>query len=334
MKRALVTGITGQDGSYLAEILLEKGYEVHGLGRRVASENQTTRFSRIDHLLSKIHLHYGDIADYPTLWKLIAEITPDEVYHLAAQSQVAVSFEDEFGTLKANALSTSYLLSAIRSLKPDCRFYFAATSEMFGGAKVTPQDERTPFDPVSPYAISKVASFFTTKMYREGYGIHACSGILFNHESPRRGFEFVTRKITTTAARIKLGLDKELRLGNLDTKRDWGFAGDYVKAMWLMLQAEKADDYVVGTGESHTVKEFVEATFEALDLDWQEYIIIDKKLFRPTDPVDLRADASKARSVLGWAPTIKFKELVRIMVENDLHLLNARTRTHESHSVG
>lgn len=324
MKKALITGITGQDGSYLAELLLEKGYEVHGIDRRIAFEDQATRFSRINHLLDKVHLHYGDVTDYPTLWKLVSEIMPDEIYHLAAQSQVAVSFEDEFGALKTNMFSTSYLLSIIRSVKPDCKFYFAATSEMFGGAKTTPQSEETPFSPISPYAISKVASFFMTKMYRDAYGIFACSGILFNHESPRRGFEFVTRKITTTAAKIKLGLEKELRLGNLDTKRDWGFAGDYVKAMWLMLQQEKADDYVVGTGESHTVREFVELAFKALDLDWQKYVVVDKKFYRPTDPVDLKADVTKAHSILKWQPEVKFNDLVKMMVESDLQLFTGK----------
>ena len=321
MKKAFITGITGQDGSYLAEFLLENGYEVHGIDRRIAFEDQVARFSRIDHLLDKIHLHYGDVTDYPTLWKLVSEIMPDEIYHLAAQSQVAVSFEDEFGTLKTNMFSTSYLLSIIKSIKPDCKFYFAATSEIFGGAKTTPQNEETPFSPISPYGISKVASFFATKMYRDAYSTFACSGILFNHESPRRGFEFVTRKITTTAAKIKLGLEKELRLGNLDTKRDWGFAGDYVKAMWLMLQADRADDYVVGTGESHTIKEFIELAFGALDLDWQKYVVVEKKFYRPTDPVDLRADSSKARSVLGWRPEVKFNDLVKMMIESDLRAL-------------
>lgn len=238
------------------------------------------------------------------------------------RESLAVSFEDEFGTLKTNMFSTSYLLSIVRSIKPECKFYFAATSEMFGGAKTSPQNEETPFSPVSPYAISKVASFFTTKMYREAYDTFACSGILFNHESPRRGFEFVTRKITTTAVKIKLGLEKELRLGNLDTKRDWGFAGDYVKAMWLMLQHEKPDDYVVGTGESHTVKEFVRLAFGALDLDWQKYVVADKRLYRPTDPVDLKADATKARSILKWQPEVKFNDLVKMMIESDLQIIS------------
>jgi len=321
MKKVFITGITGQDGSYLAELLIENGYEVYGIDRRIAFESQDTRFSRINHLLDKIHLHYGDVTDYSTLWKLISEIAPDEVYHLAAQSQVAVSFEDEFGTLKTNTFSTSYLLSIIRSIKPSCKFYFAGTSEMFGGAKNAPQNEETPFSPISPYAISKVASFFTTKMYRDAYGIFACSGILFNHESPRRGFEFVTRKITTTAAKIKLGLEKELRLGNLDTKRDWGFAGDYVRAMWQMLQYENPGDYVVGTGESHTVREFVELTFAELDLDWKKYVVVDEKFYRPTDPVDLRADPSKIKNILKWQPEVNFDELIKMMVRSDLERL-------------
>lgn len=320
MKKAFITGITGQDGSYLAELLLSKGYEVHGLDRRVAFENSTQRYSRINHLLldNKVNLHYGDITDYPTLWKLIFKIQPDEIYHLAAQSHVKVSFEDEFGTFKNNIGGTHFILSVIKELKPDCKFYFAASSEMFGQVKSSPQDENTPFNPVSPYGISKVAGFELTKMYREAYKIFSCSGIFFNHESPRRGSEFVTRKITATAAKIKLGMEKELRLGNLEAKRDWGFAGDYVEAMWLMLQQEKPDDYVIGTGENHTVKEFVEVAFGVLGLDWQKYVVVDENFFRPLEVHALLANPEKAKKKLGWEPKTKFDDLVKIMVEDDL----------------
>ena len=320
MKKAFITGITGQDGSYLAELLLSKGYEVHGLDRRVAFENSTQRYSRINHLLldNKVNLHYGDITDYPTLWKLIFKIQPDEIYHLAAQSHVKVSFEDEFGTFKNNIGGTHFILSVIKELKPDCKFYFAASSEMFGQVKSSPQDENTPFNPVSPYGISKVAGFELTKMYREAYKIFGCSGIFFNHESPRRGSEFVTRKITATAAKIKLGMEKELRLGNLEAKRDWGFAGDYVEAMWLMLQQEKPDDYVIGTGENHTVKEFVEVAFGVLGLDWQKYVVVDENFFRPLEVHALLANPEKAKKKLGWEPKTKFDDLVKIMVEDDL----------------
>ncbi len=320
MKKAFITGINGQDGSYLAEFLLSKNYEVYGLDRRVSFEDFNARYSRINHLLKdkKIKLYYGDVSDYPTIWRLIVKIKPDEVYHLAAQSQVYVSFEDDFGTIRNNINGTHNILSAIKELKPDCKFYFAATSEMFGDVRETPQNEKTPFNPVSPYAISKLAGFYLVKMYRDAYGIHASSGILFNHESPRRGFEFVTRKITSTAVKIKLGLEKELRLGNLEAKRDWGFAGDYVEAMWLMLQHEKPDDYVVGMGENHTVKEFMELTFGFLDLDWKKYVVIDEEFKRPLEVRTLLADSAKTKSVLGWKPKVSFRELVKMMVESDI----------------
>lgn len=318
MKKALITGIIGQDGSYLAEFLLAKDYEVHGLVRCVAAENPEHRFSRFNSFFKKVKLHHGDITDYPTLWKLVYEIKPDEIYHLAAQSQIKVSFEDEFSTFRTNTNSTHYLLSAIKDLKPDARFYFAATSEMFGDIKVSPQNENTPFNPVSPYAISKLTSYCLTRMYREAYKIFACSGIFFNHESPRRGFEFVTRKITRTATRIKFGLEKELRLGNLDAKRDWGFAGDYVEAIWLMLQQTYPEDFVIGSGETHTVQEFVEVAFEALDLDWRKYVVVDPAFMRPLEKVEIKADITKAKTKLGWSPKIQFKELVRMMVKEDL----------------
>ncbi|MEK7608638.1 MAG: GDP-mannose 4,6-dehydratase [Patescibacteria group bacterium] len=317
-KKALITGITGQDGSYLAELLLSKGYEVHGLVRRVAYENATNRFSRIANILSQVTLHQGDVADYATIWRLISRIKPDEIYHLAAQSQVHVSFEDDFGTMKINIDSTHYILSALRDLAPECRMYFAATSEMFGEVRATPQNETTPFNPVSPYAIAKLASFYLVRLYRSAYGLHASSGILFNHESPRRGLEFVTRKITAAAARIKLGLDKELRLGNLEAKRDWGYAGDYVEAMWLMLQQPTPDDYVIGTGEEHSIREFLDEAFGVVGLDWRQYVIEDELYKRPKDVITLRADASKAKRELGWQSKKKFKELVALMMEADI----------------
>jgi len=317
-RKALITGITGQDGSYLAELLLKKGYEVHGIVRRTGAENHTARMSRIISILDKITLHHGDITNYPTIWKLIDAIKPDEVYHLASQSQVAISFEDEFGTMNTNINGTHYILSAIKELAPKCKCYFAATSEMFGEVLATPQNERTPFNPVSPYGISKVAGFYLTKMFREAYGIFACSGILFNHESPRRGFEFVTRRITLAVAAIKNGSQKELKLGNLDAERDWGFAPDYVEAMWLMLQQPKAEDFVIGTGENHTIKEFLDVAFGCVDLDWHKFVKTDTSLLRPTDVATLVADSSKARKTLGWAPRVSFKELVEMMVKADL----------------
>lgn len=338
MKKALITGITGQDGSYLAELLLGKGYEVHGIVRRVAFENQDERFSRIKHFLDEITLHYGDVTDYPTVWQVIAKVRPDECYHLAAQSQVGISFRDQFGAFNTNTNSTHYLLSALKELKPDCRFYFAGTSEMFGNTIETPQKETTPFNPASPYGVSKLAAYHLTRMYRDAYGMFAVSGILFNHESPRRGFEFVTRKITSTVAKIKKGQEKELRLGNLSAKRDWGFAGDYVEAMWMMLQQDKPEDYVVGTGIDHTVRDFVDKAFIAagIHLKWEgegvnergvdketgkTLVVVDEKLFRPLDVNVLRADATKAKERLGWRPKTTFDDLVKMMVEADLKAL-------------
>ena len=259
MKRAFITGITGQDGSYLAELLLAKNYEVHGLVRFVSPEDPSTRSTRINHLLKdkKVRIHWGDVTNYETLWKIIATIKPDEVYHLAAISTLKGSFADEFGTLRTNLDSVLYLLSSIKELKPDAKFYFAGSSEMFGRPSMYPQDENTPLNPISPYAITKATGLYLTRMYREVNNIFACTGIAYNHESPRRGLDFVTRKITHTAARIKAGLESELRVGDLETKRDWGFAGDFVEAMWLMLQAERPSDFVIGTGENHTVQEFI-----------------------------------------------------------------------------
>ncbi len=270
MKKVLITGIDGQDGSYLAEFLLNKGYQVHGVVRRVALEDPEHQLWRIRHLLKKVKIHAGSMESFASLFKVVNKVKPDECYHLAAQSFVSYSFEDEFSTINTNINGTHYILTAIKELAPHCRFYFAASSEMFGKAKEIPQDEDTSFHPRSPYGISKVAGFDLTRNYREAYGLFACNGILFNHESPRRGFEFVTRKITNAVAEIKFGLAKELRLGNLNARRDWGFSGDYIKAMWLMLQQNKPDDYVIATGETHTVKEFVEVAFVHAGLNWKK----------------------------------------------------------------
>jgi GDPmannose 4,6-dehydratase len=323
-QKALITGITGQDGSYLAEFLLEKGYEVHGIVRRVAIEDPEHRLWRIRHLLNKIVLHAGSMESYASIFKVIDNIKPDECYHLSAQSFVSYSFEDEFSTINTNIHGTHYVLAALKERAPQCRFYFAASSEMFGNPIETPQTEKTPFYPRSSYGISKLAGFHFTRNYREAYHLPALSGILFNHESPRRGLEFVTRKITNTAGKIKLGLEKELRLGNLEAKRDWGYAGDYVRAMWLMLQQEKAEDYVIATGETHSVREFVEIAFGHLDLDWKEHVVVDEKLFRPAEIYELRGDFRKALEKLGWEPKVSFKELVKMMVETDLKELKRK----------
>lgn len=318
MKKALITGITGQDGSYLAELLLEKGYRVHGMVRRVALEDPEHRLWRIRHLLDKVILHSASLESYASIFNTVEKVKPDECYHLAAQSFVSYSFEDEFSTINTNINGTHYLLSAIKQKAPKCKFYFAASSEMFGHAKETPQNESTPFYPRSPYGISKVAGFDLTRNYREAYGLFALSGILFNHESPRRGFEFVSRKITSATAKIKLGLAKELKLGNLEAKRDWGYAGEYVKAMWLMLQQDEPEDYVIATGESHSVKEFVELAFSFAGLNWKKYIATDNSLYRPAEVNILIGDNSKAKKKLHWKPSIKFPELVKMMVKHDL----------------
>ena len=318
MKKALITGITGQDGSYLAEFLLEKGYEVHGIVRRVALEDPRARMWRIRHILDKIQIHSASMESYASIFNIVAELKPHECYHLAAQSYVSYSFEDEFSTIDTNLNGTHYVLSSIKRQAPECRFYFAASSEMFGHAKATPQNEETPFHPRSPYGISKMAGFELTRNYREAYDLFALSGILFNHESPRRGAEFVTRKISSSAAKIKLGLEKEIRLGNIEAKRDWGHAHDYVRAMWLMLQQDQPDDYVIATGETRTVKEFVEAAFGYVDLDYRDYLTIDTELYRPSEVYVLQGDASKAHKKLKWKPGISFDELVKEMVEGDM----------------
>jgi len=322
MKKAFITGIDGQDGSYLAELLLEKGYQVHGMVRRVALEDPEHHLWRIKHIRNRITLHAASLESYPSIFKVVEKVKPDECYHLAAQSFVGYSFEDEFSTINTNINGTHFVLSAIKERTPKCKFYFAASSEMFGLAKETPQNENTSFHPRSPYGISKVAGFDLTRNYREAYGLFACSGICFNHESPRRGFEFVTRKITNAVAEIKLGLRKELRLGNLKAKRDWGFSGDYVLAMWLMLQQDQPDDYVIATGEAHSVKEFVELAFDYVDLDWKKYVKIDKTFYRPAEVNLLRGDYGKAKRKLGWKPAVKFEELVKMMVNTDINRID------------
>jgi GDPmannose 4,6-dehydratase len=325
MKRALITGITGQDGSYLAELLLDKGYEVHGIVRRVAIEDPEHRLWRLMHLKDRLHLHAASLESLPSIYRTFRTVEPDECYHLAAQSFVAYSFEDEFSTLNANINGTHHMLAALRDCAPKCRFYFAASSEMFGKVAEVPQSEGTRFHPRSAYGISKVAGFDLTRNYREAYGIRASSGILYNHESPRRGFEFVTRKITSHAVRIKLGQVKELRLGNLDSLRDWGHAREYVRAMWMMLQQEKADDFVIATGEQHSVREFAETAFNYVGLDYRDHVVIDPQLLRPAEVETLLGDASKAKRQLGWKHEVTFKDLVQEMVESDLrHFSGAR----------
>ena len=322
-RRVFVTGITGQDGSYLAEFLLSAGYEVHGLIRR----SSTFSTQRIDHLYvdphvesSRLFLHYGDLTDGNSLSRLLQEVRPDEVYNLGAQSHVGVSFQNPVYTAQTDALGTLRLLEAVRQLDYPVRFYQASSSEMYGKAPEIPQSESTPFHPRSPYGVAKVYSFWQTVNYREAYGMHASNGILFNHESPRRGETFVTRKITRAATRIKLGLQHQVFLGNLDAERDWGFAGDYVTAMWLMLQHELPDDYVIATGVRHSVREFAEAAFGTLDLDWSEYVRFDERYLRPAEVDVLQGDASKAKRVLGWALTVDFDRLVEMMVAADLEL--------------
>jgi GDPmannose 4,6-dehydratase len=321
MKRALITGITGQDGSYLSEFLLKKGYEVHGIVRRVALEDPVHRLWRLGSVLDRVELHAASMESYASIFGVVERVQPHECYHLAAQSFVSYSFDDEFSTINTNINGTHYLISSIKERMPDTRFYFAASSEMFGNAKETPQDESTPFHPRSPYGISKVAGFELTRNYREAYGLFACNGICFNHESERRGFEFVTRKVSSTVARIAQGLVDNLSLGNLDARRDWGYAPDYVEAMWLMLQQDTPDDYVISTGESHSVRDLVEAAFGFVDMDWREYVTVDERLFRPADVNELRGNSSHARRLLGWEPRVSFQDLIRRMVEADLQRL-------------
>jgi len=323
MKKALITGITGQDGAYLSRLLLDKGYEVHGIVRRVALEDPEHRLWRIRSIMDKVVLHSGSLESYASLFDVVEKVKPDECYHLGAQSFVSYSFEDEFSTISTNINGTHYILSSIKNRAPKCKFYFAASSEMFGQVREVPQKETTPFHPRSPYGISKVAGFELTRNYREAYSLFACSGILFNHESPMRGYEFVTRKITSGVAKIKRGLAKELKLGNLEAKRDWGFAKDYCEAMFLMLQQDKPDDYVISTGETHTVKEFAELAFSHVGLNWKDYVKTDELLFRPAEVHELKGDCAKARKILGWKPKVNFEELVKMMVDEDLKRLKA-----------
>ena len=321
MPKALITGITGQDGSYLTEFLLGKGYEVHGIVRRASSIAR----ERIDHIKAENHhasarlsLHYGDMADSSSLSNLVAEVKPDEVYNLAAQSHVRVSFDNAEYTADVTATGTLRLLEAVRRVVPKARFYQASSSEMFGGVQREAQSESTPFHPRSPYAVAKVFAYWQTVNYREAYGMHASNGILFNHESPRRGESFVTRKVTLAAARIKMGLQSKLHLGNLDSRRDWGFAGDYVEAMWMMLQQETADDFVVATGETHSIRELLDVAFARVNLDWKEFVVIDPRYFRPSEVDFLLGDSTKARRVLGWKPKVTFRELIEMMTDADL----------------
>jgi GDPmannose 4,6-dehydratase len=318
MKKALITGITGQDGSYLAELLLEKGYEVHGLVRRVAIEDPEHRLGRIKHLAKQVQLHPASLESYPSLFNVIRRVQPDECYHLAAQSFVSYSFEDEFSTFNININGTHFMLSSIKQVAPECRFYFAGSSEMFGKVHEVPQNEDTQFHPRSAYGITKVAGFHLTRNYREAYGMKAASGILYNHESPRRGYEFVTRKITSTVAKIKQGKATELRLGNLEAKRDWGYAKEYVEAMWLILQQDEPRDYVIATGETHSVRDFVEAAFSHVGLDYREYVKTDDIFYRPAEVDILLGDPARANSELGWKAATRFEDLVRMMVDADL----------------
>ena len=317
-KKALITGITGQDGSYLSEFLLKKNYKVHGLVRRVALEDSSHRLWRLRHLLSQITLHPASLESYASLVKLIQKIKPHEVYHLGAQSFVDYSFKDEFSTLNTNINGTHFILSALKEFSPKTKFYFAGSSEMFGKVREVPQSEKTPFYPRSVYGISKVAGYDLTRNYREAYNMFCCSGILFNHESPRRGFEFVTRKITHAVARIKFGLQKDLKLGNIESKRDWGHAKDYVEAMWLMLNRRKPEDYVISTGKQYSVKDFVKLAFQMVDLDYRKYVEIKKELFRPSEVRTLLGDCRKAKRELKWKPKYNFKSLVKDMVRADL----------------
>jgi GDPmannose 4,6-dehydratase len=321
MPTALITGITGQDGSHLAELLLSKGYRVSGMVRRASTEN----FQRIEHLRSRLELYQGDLLDQTSIARVLEQVVPDEVYNLAAMSFVPTSWQQPVLTAEFTALGVTRLLDAIRQTCPHSRFYQASSSEMFGKVRETPQNENTPFYPRSPYGVAKVYGHYITVNYRESYGLFACSGILFNHEGPRRGLEFVTRKISHTVARIKLGLTNELRLGNLQAKRDWGYAGDYVRAMWLMLQQDTAEDYVVGTGQTHRVQDYVEIAFDHVGLDWRKHVHVDAQFYRPAEVDLLLADPTKARKRLGWEPEVSFEHLVRMMVDGDL----AQLRDHE-----
>jgi GDPmannose 4,6-dehydratase len=334
LKKALITGITGQDGSYLAEFLLAKGYQVHGIIRRVATEDQMARLSRISHLINhkKIKLHGATLENYPSICQILAKVKPDEIYHLASQSFVSYSFEDEHSTMQTNVTGTHFLLSAASQIVPKAKFYFAASSEMFGNVLETPQTEKTPFNPRSPYGVSKTTGYHLVHYYRNHSNIKlfGVCGILFNHESPRRGMEFVTRKITHTAALIKYGLSNKLLLGNPEAKRDWGYAGDYVEAMWAMMQQSKPDDFVIATGETHSIKEFAEETFRVAGLDPKKYIVWNNPAdIRPSEVHLLIGNASKAKRLLNWKPKTKFKELVKMMTDADIKLVASQNKTRE-----
>jgi GDPmannose 4,6-dehydratase len=326
MKKAFITGITGQDGSYLAELLLDRGYQVFGFIRRVALEDPQHRLGRILPILDQIEVIPGSLESYPSIYRAISSVKPDEVYHLAAQSFVSYSFEDEFSTLQSNISGTHFVLSAVKDIAPNARFYFAASSEMFGKVREVPQNEKTPFHPRSAYGVSKVAGFHLSQNYREAYNIFACNGILYNHESPRRGFEFVTRKITSHVAMIKLGLIDKLELGNLEAKRDWGHSRDYVRAMWMMLQQDKPDDYVICTGKTHSVREFCEKAFSLVDLRYEDYVQINPQLIRPAEVDLLVGDSSKAKKVLKWESTTAFDKLIEEMVMSDLDYHSSKTK--------
>ena len=324
MKRALITGIAGQDGSYLCDLLLSKGYAVHGMDLSVVIDHPDKYLGRLHPVLDQIQLHATSMENFASVLNVVDEVRPDECYHLAAQSSIIQSSENELSTISTNIGSTHHILAALWEKVPHCRFFFAASSEMFGDAREIPQTEITPFSPRNPYGVSKLAGYFLTRYYRANKKMHASNGILFNHESPRRGAEFVTRKITKAAADIKHGRAKELRLGNLEARRDWGFAADYVEAMWRMLQQEEPDDFVISTGETHSVQEFVEKAFARVDLNWKQYVVVDEQFYRPTEAHELRGDYGKARAKLGWRPTVTFDELVAMMVDEDLRLLQCQ----------
>lgn len=323
-KKALITGIAGQDGSYLAELLLSKNYDVHGIVRKIAEEDKTHMLHNLMGINDRIKLHAASLDNHLSLYKVIREVQPNECYHLAASSFVSYSFDDEFSIIVNNFTGTHFLLASIKEVVPSCRFYFAGSSEMFGHASVTPQNESTPFKPRSIYGIAKLSSHHLVSNYRERYGMFACTGILYNHESPRRGFEFVTRKITSTVAQIKLGLQNKLSLGNLDALRDWGYAPEYVHAMWLMLQQPSPDDYVIATGVTHSVREFAQYAFERVALDYRDFVTIDKRLYRESETVPLCGDSSKAQSKLQWKRTKGLNDIIDEMVENDLQLLQKK----------
>lgn len=318
MKKALITGITGQDGSYLAEYLLGLGYEVHGLVRPNAEPEEDRSFWRIQEIKDKLFLHAGNLEDYSNLEDIVRTVQPDECYHLAAETFVFNSLEDESAILKTNTQSTHHLLLTLKNHAPDCRLFFAGSSEMFGQASESPQDENTPFNPRSIYGVSKVIGHDLIRYYRDHLGLFACTGVLYNHESPRRGERFVTRKITSTAVKIKLGMETELRLGNIESERDWGYAGDTVTAMHAMLNADQPDHYVIATGTTHTIQDFLEQTFEPLDLDYEEYLVIDEEFYRPKEEVPLVGNAGKIRAQLKWEPKVSFENMVREMIQSDL----------------